>query len=190
MLQQVNPAPSLDIRASLRGPHFALAALVADIGMACDGPREAMMGRRIASALREAAADPNLLQPKCRVGSSEKYVRHIIASDPKGRFTVLALVWGPGQFSPPHAHRTWCAYAVAENTLTETLYRFDSRNGMAEPTAIKPRAPGYACFSEAGLDQIHRLGNAGEVPAISIHVYGVEPERIGTDVNRLVDVAE
>ena len=52
------------------------------------------------------------------------------------------------------------------------------------------REPGYACFAPAGLEQIHRLGNAGGVPAISIHAYGVEGSRVGTHVNRLMDVAE
>ena len=34
-----------------------------------------------------------------------------------------------------------------------------------------------------------RLGNAGVLPAVSLHVYGVESGRIGTHVNRKVDVA-
>ena len=40
----------------------------------------------------------------------------------------------------------------------------------------------------AGLDQIHKLGNPGTRPAISIHVYGVERDRIATHVNRAVEV--
>jgi predicted metal-dependent enzyme (double-stranded beta helix superfamily) len=133
---------------------------------------------------------PDLLTPELRAPRNGCYARHTIAADPAGRFTLLSIVWGPGQFSPPHAHDTWCAYAVAENILTETLYEFDAQSGKAVAAGTTEREPGYACFAPAGLEQIHRLGNAGGVGAISIHAYGVEGSRVGTHVNRLMDVVE
>ena len=167
---------------------FPIAALMAAIGEACDGRAHAM-GDRIAEALRTAAANPGFLSAERRAPRPNGYARHIIASDPAGRFTLLSIVWAPGQFSPPHAHDTWCAYSVVENALTETLFDFDAARNRAIPAGVSVREPGYACFAPAGLEQIHRLGNAGDVPAISIHVYGVEGSRVGTHVNRLVDVA-
>jgi predicted metal-dependent enzyme (double-stranded beta helix superfamily) len=168
---------------------YPVALLMAEIGDACDGPAHAM-GDRVAHALRVAAAMPDLLTPELRTPRHGCYARHTIAADPAGRFTLLSIVWGPGQFSPPHAHDTWCAYAVAENTLTETLYQFDVRSGKAVAAGTTEREPGYACFAPAGLEQIHRLGNATGVSAISLHAYGVEGSRVGTHVNRLMDVAE
>ena len=168
---------------------YPVALLMAEIGDACEGPAEAM-GQRIAHALRIAAAMPDLLTAELRAPRAGCYARHTIAADPAGRFTLLSIVWGPGQFSPPHAHDAWCAYAVAENTLTETLYEFDARSGKAVAVGTTEREPGYACFAPAGLEQIHRLGNASGVGAISIHAYGVEGSRVGTHVNRPMDVAE
>ena len=168
---------------------YPVALLMAEIGDACDGAAEAM-GARIAHALRVTAAMPDLLTPELRAPRPDCYARHTIASDPAGRFTLLSIVWAPRQFSPPHAHDTWCAYAVVENPLTETLYDFDARSGKAIAGNTALREPGYACFAPAGLEQIHRLGNAGGVGAISIHAYGVEGSRVGTHVNRLMDVAE
>jgi predicted metal-dependent enzyme (double-stranded beta helix superfamily) len=168
---------------------YPVAMLMAEIADACGGPADPM-GPRIAHALRVAAATPGLLTPELRAPKAGCYARHTIASDPAGRFTLLSIVWGPGQFSPPHAHDTWCAYAVVENALTETLYAFDAASGKAIPGNTAQRDPGYACFAPAGLEQIHRLGNAGGVGAISIHAYGVEGSRVGTHVNRLMDVAE
>ena len=168
---------------------YPVALLMAEIGDACDGPAHAM-GDRIAHALRVAAAMPDLLTPGLRVPRNGCYARHTIAADPAGRFTLLSIVWGPGQFSPPHAHDAWCAYAVAENTLTETLYEFDAQSGNAVAADTAQREPGYACFAPAGLEQIHRLGNATGVGAISLHAYGVEGSRVATHVNRLMDVAE
>jgi predicted metal-dependent enzyme (double-stranded beta helix superfamily) len=168
---------------------YPVALLMAEIGDACDGPADAM-GERIAHALRVAAAMPELLTAELRAPRAGCYARHTIASDPAGRFTLLSIVWAPGQFSLPHAHDTWCAYAVAENTLTETLYDFDARSGKAIAGHTTQREPGYACFAPAGLEQIHRLGNASGVGAISLHAYGVEGARVATHVNRLMDVAE
>jgi predicted metal-dependent enzyme (double-stranded beta helix superfamily) len=189
---QARPAP-LETRRrraiSASALSYPAALLMAEIGDACDGPAHAM-GDRIVHALRVAAAMPDLLTPDLRAPRNGCYARHTIAADPAGRFTLLSIVWGPGQFSPAHAHDTWCAYAVAENILTETLYEFDAQSGKAVAAGTTEREPGYACFAAAGLEQIHRLGNATGVGAISLHAYGVEGSRVGTHVNRLMDVAE
>jgi predicted metal-dependent enzyme (double-stranded beta helix superfamily) len=165
-----------------------LSTLVREIAAACADPHESMKGRVVA-ALGVAAADPALLAAaQCRAQAGS-YARHVLYGDPVGHFTILALVWSPGQFSPPHAHHTWCAFAVRTGTLSETLYALDGAHEMALPLRTAERAAGYTCFAQAGLDQIHRLGNAGAEPAVSIHVYGVARERIATHVNRMVEVA-
>jgi predicted metal-dependent enzyme (double-stranded beta helix superfamily) len=183
MLQIANRLP----RAS-ESSGAAIALLASEIYAARRDPAEAM-GARIKSALAHAARDPDLLGPQQRVPQSGCYARHVLYSDAGGLFTILAIVWAPGQFSAAHAHHTWCGYAVYENPLHETLFRFDPAKAKAEPVRTEVRVPGYSCYAGAGLDQIHRLGNSGPRPAISIHAYGVERERIATHVNRVVDVA-
>jgi predicted metal-dependent enzyme (double-stranded beta helix superfamily) len=166
----------------------ALATLIDEIDAACadtDGPR----GGRILAALRNAAAQTDLLTRDQRAPQNGCYARHVLHSDPVGRFTVVSIVWSPGQFSPTHAHHTWCAYAVHENALEETLYAWDDASATALPKSKDVRRTGYSCFAQAGLDQIHRLGNSSAVPAISIHVYGVEREQVCTHVNRVVQIA-
>jgi predicted metal-dependent enzyme (double-stranded beta helix superfamily) len=165
----------------------ALAKLIDEIDTAyADG---ATMGERIVAALEQAAAQKNLLNAEQREPQAGCYARHPIYGDPAGRFTIIAIVWGPGQFSPIHAHHAWCAYAVCESVLEETLYAWDHESGRAQPARTAVRSPGYGCYADAGLDQIHRLGNARTEPAISLHVYGVERERVGTHVNRVVQAA-
>jgi predicted metal-dependent enzyme (double-stranded beta helix superfamily) len=183
MLQIAHPLS----RASDSSPS-AIALLAAEIYAACREPADAK-GARIKAALAHAARDADLLRPEQRVAQSGCYARHVLFSDAGGLFTILAIVWAPGQFSPAHAHDTWCGYAVYENPLDEMLFRFDRAQGKAEPVRTEVRLPGYSCYAGAGLDQIHRLGNSGPRPAISIHAYGVERERIATHVNRVMDVA-
>ena len=161
----------------------ALAVLVGEINGAY---ADRATRDRIVAALESAVARADLLTPEQRVPQDGCYARHPLYSDPAGRFTIVAIVWGAGQFSPIHAHHTWCAYAVHENALEETLYDWDGESAAAQPARTEVRAPGYGCYAHAGLDQIHRLGNSGAEPAMSIHVYGVERERVGTHVNRVV----
>ena len=170
----------------------SLGALAVEISLACGiGPAmDPDRGGRIRSALERAVGDPALLSAKHRVPERNCYARHVLYSDPFRRFTILAIVWGPGQFSPPHAHHTWCAYAVYDGPLHETGYVLASSGTQVKPICTAVRNPGYSCFAGAGLDQIHRLGNAGTKPAISIHVYGVERERIATHVNRVLEIGE
>jgi predicted metal-dependent enzyme (double-stranded beta helix superfamily) len=170
------------------GSNSGIALLASEIAAACREPLSAK-GPWIKAALARAALDPDLLKPEHRLTQSDCYARHILHSDAGGLFTILAIVWAPGQFSAAHAHHTWCGYAVCENPLDETLFRFDPVQSAAEPVRTEVRVPGYSCYAGAGLDQIHRLGNSGPRPAISIHAYGVERERIATHVNRVVDVA-
>jgi len=173
---------------SARGPD-GIAALAAEIDAACVGT-PTLMADRVRTALVRAAADPRLLSPEQRAPRADCYARHVIYADPLGRFTILAIVWDAGQFSPTHCHDTWCAYAVQNGPLRETLYAAEADGTAAKPICTEVRNAGYSCFAGAGLDQIHRLGNPGSTPAISIHVYGVPHDRIGTHVNRVMAVRD
>ena len=165
----------------------AIGALAAEISMACEN--EGDFGAKARAALERAVACSDLLGSAQRQACCDGYARHVLYSDPLSRFTILAIVWGAGQFSPAHAHHTWCAYAVYDGPLHETVYTSDP-SGLAKAVCTKVRNPGYSCFAGAGLEQIHRLGNAGTMPAISIHVYGVGRERVATHVNRVLEVVE
>jgi len=183
----MSPAQALVLeRPEATAAAIPLAALIAEIDAACTGAEPD--GRRMVVALRAAAAQRDLLTPDQRLADGGCYARHLLYCDPDDRFTIVAIVWGPGQFSPSHGHHTWCAYAVHQNPLMETLYAWEPTRGSARATRTDVRPPGYGCFAHAGLDQIHRLGNSGAEPAISIHVYGVDGVRVRTHVNRIVDI--
>ncbi|HTI17119.1 MAG TPA: cysteine dioxygenase family protein [Trinickia sp.] len=140
-------------------------------------------------ALAHAAGDDMLLTPQQRESSRECYRRHLLTADPLGRYAVVALVWGPGQMSPVHAHHTWCSYAVLSGELTETLYEWNETQGCATPARTRVRTPGAVSYTPAGMTGIHRLGAAGPGTAVSLHVYGVTGQQVATHVNDLVRVA-
>lgn len=121
-----------------------------------------------------------------REGSPQGYTRHVAYADPYGRFTMAYLIWRPGQFSPVHGHRAWCAYRVLQGELSETHYRWDAALQTALKTGHATRRPDDVVTASSGLRQIHRLGNNGEQTAISLHIYGVRQADIATGVNLLV----
>lgn len=153
----------------------------------------AACARDVAAQLRGTLPDDDallaLLSDQQRAGSPDGYTRHLIHADPLARFSAMLLVWRPGQASPVHGHRTWCAYRVLQGTLRERHYRWDADGRVARLTGSVVREAGDVFSVPAGLGHVHALGNDGPSVAISLHLYGVDAERIATGVNLLVDTA-
>jgi len=141
------------------------------------------MAREVKSALHDAMAESGWLPPERRRASHENYARHLIFADPDDRFAILALVWDRGQMSPIHGHHCWCAVGIYQGLLTETHYREGAAGGPPVETGSARHAVGESTFDPGA--GIHRLGNYSGVLAISLHVYGVSPDRISTGVNRI-----
>lgn len=174
-------APSL-----LRG---MLPELVGQLERACEGEAE-LVPYRVRQAL-DAGALKQLLPTITAMPQSEQtYTRHILHADPSGRFTVVALMWGAQQFSPVHAHHTWCAYRVLDGQLAESHFEWDRKAGQAYLFNKVSRRAGDSVCGHAGLELIHRLGNETAMPAVSIHAYGIEAQRISTGVNRVLPSIE
>lgn len=146
--------------------------------------------RTMRIALAEATADPDLLEPEQREGSTERYRRHLLAADPHGRYAIAALVWLPQQASPVHAHHTWCGYAVLDGTLSETVFTWDGAQHCASAARTQARKTGAVSFVRGGRDGIHRLGNCSDAAAVSLHIYGVPGAQIATHVNDIVRASD
>jgi len=163
-------------------PRTALETMLARIAAAARGAAEARHGA-IASALAEFVAEDGLLAGRDCPCSPDRYVRHLLHADPAGEYAVVALVWRPGQMSPVHAHRTWCALGVHRGVLTETFFE---GGDPPRPTAARLLGPGATGHGPADPRLIHRLANLSCRIAVSIHCYGVEFERFGQDVNTVL----
>lgn len=162
-----------------------LEELAGRLRAACVGPSN-MLQDAVLSALSDATRHADLLRNDQRAGCEDRYARHTLFTDPSGRFTVVSIVWSPGQFSPVHGHFTWCGYVVVAGNLREELYTWDPCRKVAAVASIRDRNVGSVSFSYAGLEEVHRLGNSNSEQAVSIHVYGVDGPRVGSHVNRLV----
>jgi predicted metal-dependent enzyme (double-stranded beta helix superfamily) len=159
----------------------ALDRLLAEIALAARVPL-ASRPAAVAEVLGEAMADPQLLLGRHLPGRAEGYTRHLLQADPAGEYAVVALVWRPGQMSPVHAHRTWCALGIHGGVLTESFYALEE-GGDPVPAATFLRRPGETSHGPADPALVHRLANLGCRDALSIHVYGVSFDRFGDGVN-------
>jgi 3-mercaptopropionate dioxygenase len=163
----------------------ALAAAVrAEVGKHADWPDTAHL---VASALERHLPSPGILTPEQRTGDPETYKSEVIHSEPDGSFSIVALVWLPGQVTPIHDHVTWCVFAVIQGTESEELFELDEEGtSLVEAGHRMNRTGEVSGFAPPG--DIHRVRNAGDGTAISIHIYGTDVSRVGSSVRRYYDL--
>jgi predicted metal-dependent enzyme (double-stranded beta helix superfamily) len=137
----------------------------------------------VCSALRPALSSPDLLLPEHRIGDPAGYRSHLLHVAPDGAFSLVALVWLPGQATAIHDHRSWCVVGVYEGAEHETIFR-PTASGRLRPSGSAVAYPGDV----AGLlppGDIHRVVNAGDATAISLHVYGADLTLVGSSIRRV-----
>jgi 3-mercaptopropionate dioxygenase len=132
----------------------------------------------VAEQLRRHLPTPDVLTPAQRLGSPDDYCAHNLHVAPDGSFSIVALVWRPGQITRIHDHITWCAFGVIQGVEHEELFDADlnlvrrHENQVGDVSGFAP--PG----------DIHRVHNTGDTTAISIHVYGTDLSRVGSSARR------
>ena len=142
--------------------------------------------RLVAHELERHLPSPDVLTAEQRRGDPERYRAHVLHTEPDGSFSVLALVWRPGQTTPIHDHVTWCVFGVIQGVEHEELFTLD-RTGryLVEAGSATNTTGEVAGFAPPG--DIHRVRNAGSHTAISIHVYGTDVSKLGSSVRREYD---
>lgn len=146
-----------------------------------------LVGERLAPHL---GAD-DLLTPEQRESDPARYRQHLLHAEHDGSFSVVALVWLPGQGTSVHDHVSWCTTGVHEGEEYERRYRLvpATVTGTAArlvATGDVINAQGAVCgFAPPG--DIHRVWNAGAGLAISLHVYGADISRLKTSVRRVYE---
>jgi 3-mercaptopropionate dioxygenase len=132
----------------------------------------------VAEALRRNLPGPEVLTPEQRLGSPDRFDSHHLHVEPDGSFSIIALVWRPGQVTRIHDHLTWCVFGVIQGVEYEELFGAN-RNRIGESANETGDVSGFAPPGD-----IHRIRNIGDTTAISIHIYGTDVTRVGSGVRR------
>ncbi|MDX6639266.1 MAG: 3-mercaptopropionate dioxygenase [Solirubrobacteraceae bacterium] len=155
-----------------------VAGIRSAVGAHADWPQTAEL---VADALRRDLPSPDVLNAEQRLGSADHYGSHTLHVEPDGSFSIIGLVWRPGQVTRIHDHMTWCVFGVIQGVEHEELFDADlnligaSDNHVGDVSGFAP--PG----------DIHRVHNTTGATAISIHVYGTDVTRVGSSARRYYD---
>jgi predicted metal-dependent enzyme (double-stranded beta helix superfamily) len=157
----------------------AVAAVVAQ------GDTPARTAWRVADALRANLPGPDILTEAERAGDPDRYVPHLLHVDPEAPFSILGVVWRPGQITPIHDHIAWCAFGILQGVEHETIYRLEGDHLVVagETTNHVGEVSGFAPPGD-----IHRMVNTGQETSISLHIYGADISRLATSVRRVYDL--
>lgn len=137
----------------------------------------------VADLLRERLPGTDILTEEERQGSPESYVTQVLHA--QDDFSIVGVVWRPGQVTPVHDHISWCTFAVLSGNEHETLYR-DEGDRLREIGHADNRPGDVSGFAPPG--DIHLVRNTSSETGVSIHVYGADVGKLGTSVRRVYDL--
>jgi mannose-6-phosphate isomerase-like protein (cupin superfamily) len=119
----------------------------------------------LAALARHYAADPSSWPLAPRFDAASRWYARIGGD---ATHEAWLLTWLPGQSTDLHDHGGSAgAFVVVNGTLTEQVVR------VGEPVPVVPReiTLGEGSARTFGARHVHRIVNAGAVPAVSLHVY-------------------
>jgi 3-mercaptopropionate dioxygenase len=140
----------------------------------------------VAARLRDHLPSPQILTAEQRYGDPLRYRCHLLHAESDGSFSVVALVWRPGQATPIHDHVTWCVAGVIQGAEHEERYALRD-DGWLEEVGKSVSVVGDV-FGLAPPGDIHQVRNDGTQTAISLHIYGTDVSRLGSSVRRVYDL--
>ncbi|MET9340243.1 cysteine dioxygenase family protein [Nonomuraea sp. NPDC003804] len=138
----------------------------------------------VADFLRANLPDPaDLLTPEERRGDPGGYVSTVRHAEKD--FSIVTVVWRPGQETVIHDHVAWCAFGVLSGNEHETLYR-DMGDHLVEIGRTDNPPGDVSGFAPPG--DIHKVVNTSAEIGVSLHVYGADLSLSGTSVRRVYDL--
>jgi predicted metal-dependent enzyme (double-stranded beta helix superfamily) len=142
--------------------------------------------RLVRRELERRLPSPEVLTEEQRRGDPRGHRSYPLHIEPDGSFSIVGLVWRPGQVTPVHDHVTWCVFGVIQGVEHEELFTLDEEGEyLVEAGTNTNRVGDVSGFAPPG--DIHRVRNSGDDTAISIHIYGTDVSRIGSSVRRYYD---
>lgn len=141
--------------------------------LVAERPTESELLPGCGELLGRLVAKDDWLPDDFAAGSPENYCQYLLHCDPLERFSVVSFVWGPGQRTPIHDHRTWGAIGMLRGTEESTLFGRDKTTGRLTQGETTVLQRGEVDFVSPRLGDIHEVRNVSDTQtSISIHVYG------------------
>lgn len=183
--------PCTDERYGLpEGGHPSIQAWADEVEAILDAHDLHDVPEHVAQALGMLLGHDDLLLDGQQEPDPDWYRKHLLYADPQGRFTLLALVWLPGQGTVIHGHTAWCSVGVYRGKPNVVCYdctACDEGKHTAVETQDQQYEPGALCAVRPGLADVHRIYNATDETMITLHAYGCDlvddPDAINLDLH-------
>lgn len=154
------------------------------------GGADRQVADAVAALLQPYLSVEGLLTESQREPDPNHYRQHILHVEDDGSFSIVALVWLPGQETPIHDHVSWCVVGVHQGQEHETRYRMvtgeDGSSWLVEDGASINPPGSTAALTPPG--DIHKVANQGPGLAISLHIYGADIGKLGSSIRRRYDL--
>ena len=140
--------------------------------------------------LAELLSHPEFLEDRFREPAADHYRQHVVHVHPEGKYSIVSLVWRPGQETPIHDHRCWCVVGVLDGRETESRYDLYENSGkrVLRLTDQTNYNPGEVCALVPPIEDIHKVANGGgDGLTISMHIYGDDIAKAGSSINHIFD---
>src|SRR5579862_689436 len=117
---------------------YDIPTFVAELdALATSGLSQADLAHAAKARLPRLVATPDVLAPEFREPDKTAYRTHLVAVAPSGAFSLVALVWLPGQATAIHDHICWCVVGVLEGLEEEKRFHL-----LAGPDGERWLCPG------------------------------------------------
>ncbi len=136
------------------------------------GRDEAKMLSEGRKLVAELVADGFWLPERFRQADSKGFKQYMLYRDRNLRFTVLCVVWNPGQSAPPHDHTIWGIIGQLQGAERSRDYFTPDSNGPMKIRQEEVLKPGETAVVAPSIGDIHDVTNVSDGVSISIHVYG------------------
>lgn len=137
----------------------------------------------VAGQLRLHLPGPDILTGEQRYGDPLHYQCHLLHAEPDGSFSILALVWRPGQATPIHDHVSWCVTGVIQGCEHEERFELGEDGWLVQTDSADSYQGDVTGLAPPG--DIHLVRNTGIDTAISVHIYGTDVSRLGSSIRRV-----
>ncbi len=160
--------------------HAARKELIHRLDSAVDAKSDKVRCENVKSVLQHIVErGDQLVDEKYLKSSEDHYARHLLHRDPSGRYSVLVMVWAPGQGTPLHDHNgKWCVECVYRGQTRVRSYEKTGEDGEENVVYFEHRGEVVSGFGDAGAlippYEYHELLNNSDQKTVTLHVYDQE----------------
>ena len=161
-------------------PHSMVHELIRRLDGAVAVPDDATRCRNVKHVLSEVVHSSQSFVPEELMRTATgQYARRLLHRDQAGRYTLLVMVWDHGQGTNLHDHAgMWCCECVYRGRIRVTSFSIVGGDPEHDLVEFRRESVVHAGVGEAGAlippFEYHVLENAGDTPAVTLHVYGGE----------------